>query len=108
QDVSFFFRNGGALIGSGHNANMDFTAPSFSRYGEPPNMLIHAEPGSNTSIHLGNYSQGAQLRGVVYAPDGHFQLSGNTGGTWAHGQLIVGQFSAEGSSGGVIEFEEYV
>ncbi|TVR75830.1 MAG: hypothetical protein EA415_02510 [Sphaerobacteraceae bacterium] len=112
--VSFFFRNGGEFKTSGNTQQMRFTAPTTSLYGEPPNTLFHAEPGSNTNIHFGNSSPNVLLQGLVYAPDSDFLMSGNTSGVWAQGQLIVRTFRAPSGSLGTagnpstIEYVDYV
>ncbi|MEX2425775.1 MAG: Tad domain-containing protein [Thermomicrobiaceae bacterium] len=109
-DVSFFFKNGGSMIGDGYNDNFHLSAPDYELYpGMPPHMLVHAPP-SNTSFRmtLEASSTNALLRGIVYMPTGDFRLAGNTGGTWAEGQLITGSFEVAGSSNGFIQYEELV
>lgn len=109
-DVSFYFTDGGSMIGRGYNDDFQFTAPAEPLYdGMPPHMLVHSPPGNEDFVlDLGASSNDAFLGGVVYMPDNEFILSGNTGGTWARGQLIVGRFSVTGSSDGYVEYEQLV
>lgn len=109
DDVAFFFRNGGSLVSSGHTTDMQFTAPEYELYpGMQPNLLVHAPANPSFELHLSAYSMNTELNGIVYLPEGHFRLTGNTGGDWANGQLIVGRFSAAGSSTGYINYESLI
>jgi hypothetical protein len=108
--VSFFFKNGGSMIGDGYNDNFHITAPATPLYpGMPPYMLIHAPPSNtNFPLTLEASSTNALLKGIVYMPSGDFRLAGNTGGTWAEGQLITGSFAVAGSSNGSIQYEQLI
>ena len=109
EDVAFFFRNGGSMVSSGHTTDMQFTAPDYELYpGMQPNLLVHAPNNPSFELHLSAYSQNTSLNGIVYLPQGHFRLTGNTGGDWANGQLIVGRFSAAGSSTGYVNYEQLI
>jgi hypothetical protein len=110
QDVLFYFAPGSAfdVVGNTRYVLSGVTDPAKLPYpGMRPGLVIFQSRGNTATLRMVGNSN-AQVRGILYVPDGTLELSGNASGTWARGQIIVYRFTTNGNTDIRVEYVEHV
>ncbi len=110
RDVLFYFGSGSAfdVVGNTRYVLSGVTDPRALPYpGMRPGLVLFQARGNTATLRMVGNS-GARVEGILYLPDGTFELRGNASGTWARGQLIVNRFTTDGNTDIRIERVEHV
>lgn len=110
QDVLFYFGPGSAfdVVGNTRYVLSGVRDPAKLPYpGMRPGLTIFQSRGNSATLRMVGNSN-SRIDGIVYLPSGTLELSGNSSGTWARGQLIVYRFTTNGNTNIRVEWVEYV
>ena len=107
QNVFLYFTDGGYLESTG-SASFGFTAPTTSIYsGYFPGVFIFSDP-ANTATFRWQGSTTSVSQGILYLPSGALVTSGASQAVNFTGQILVNSISTSGSTGIVVNYQEYV